>query len=684
MRPLPFSPLGLILVPLVAAAQEGPSIFTAVNNQDRVIASGVSRAGSLASSDLLLTSGRRVQVWSLAAEPGTDLQVDMRSPDFDTYLYVVGPGLGSGVEDDDGGDGLNSRLCFSVSEPQGYRVVAAALGSDVGDFTLSVAEAGSGCGTTTDGGMDVDLATLPTEGRTLSIGQTVAGRLTSSDPTSFGSPVQAWEVQGSPGQPFSVDLVSPDFDAFLTVIGPGLDEWLSDDDGAGGCDSRVTFTFPESGTYRVVVSTLGTGTGEFMLVASEEPGPESPESCIPSFDDFSAEEGELDEVPPSGELAIEDYVLGTMTDADMMVGGRGVQAWTLEARAGQRLAIDLVSEAFDSYVSFRGPGFPSTVSDDDGGEGLNSRLCVLIPESATYRVFAGPLSGASIGSSYRLSVRSQEVEEFCDRFEMSPAALASAMAEISTEGRSLEVGFEVESSLAYGETTHPETGQSIQPWSLQVPAGQSVTVDVVSYAFDPVLYIAGAGLAEVLYNDDGDGPGCQSRITFELDEGGAATLMPGALYDGGSGPFLLRASTDPGPLEDGGCTGSGAATGDVGALDGLSALPEGELEIGMEVDGVLAEGSEVLPSGSWGQVWTFSGTAGERVAISLSAEDFDTYLYLDGPGLGAPMVDDDGGSDTNSRLELVLPESGQYRVVASAYSEGNGGAYRLYVARRAR
>lgn len=672
----------LLAAPVLVSAQEGPSIFTAVNDMDRIVTVGAAQTGRLTTSDLLLTGGRRVQVWSVAAQPGSELQVDMRSSDFDTYLYVVGPGLGSGIEDDDGGDGLNSRVCFSVTEPQGYRIVAAALGSDVGGFTLSVAETVGGCGSSSGGAIEVDLASLPTEGRVLSVGDRATGRLTGGDPVSFGSPVQAWAVHGTAGQPFSVDLLSDAFDAYLTVLGPGLDDWMSDDDGAGGCNSRVTLAFPETGTYRVIASTLGSGAGEFTLVASEQPGPESPESCVPSSN-TDMEQGAFEDVPVSGELEVEGDVLGTMRDGDVFVGNRAVQGWTLTAGAGDRLALDLVSEDFDAYLSFTGPGFPSVLTDDDGGEGLDSRLCVHLPEDGTYRIFAGPLSGASIGSGYRLSARSQDVEDFCDSFEMSPAMLGMAIAELPTDGRTLQLESEVESSLVYGEVTHPESGQSVQPWSLRVPGGRSVTVDVVSYAFDPVLYIAGAGLGDVLYNDDGDGPGCQSRITFELDEDGLVTLLPGALYDGGSGPFLLRASTDPGELEDGGCVSSSASqAASSDALEGLSGLAEGELEIGMEVEGVLTASAEVLPDGSWGQVWTFEGSAGDRLAIGLSSDDFDAYLYLAGPGLDAPLVDDDGGGGLDSRLEVTLPESGRYRIVASALSEGEGGAYRLYVVRR--
>ncbi|HIF05994.1 MAG TPA: hypothetical protein EYQ64_03305 [Gemmatimonadetes bacterium] len=51
--------------------------------------------------------------------------------------YVVGPGLES-LENDDGGDGLNSRLDVTFPNDGTYRVVASSLGGSLGTFTLRV------------------------------------------------------------------------------------------------------------------------------------------------------------------------------------------------------------------------------------------------------------------------------------------------------------------------------------------------------------------------------------------------------------------------------------------------------------------------------------------------------------------------------------------------------------------
>jgi serine protease Do len=62
----------------------------------------------------------------------------MMSDDFDSYLYVVGPGLPNRLENDDGGDGLNSRLDVTFPNDGTYKVVASSLGGSLGTFTLRV------------------------------------------------------------------------------------------------------------------------------------------------------------------------------------------------------------------------------------------------------------------------------------------------------------------------------------------------------------------------------------------------------------------------------------------------------------------------------------------------------------------------------------------------------------------
>jgi hypothetical protein len=98
------------------------------------------------------------------------------------------------------------------------------------------------------------LMALPTAGRALGVGDEVRGELTFSDSVSWDDTyIQAWDLQMQGGQEATVDLLSDDFDAYLMILGSGL-PLRSDDDGAGACDARITFTAPETGAYRVLVS----------------------------------------------------------------------------------------------------------------------------------------------------------------------------------------------------------------------------------------------------------------------------------------------------------------------------------------------------------------------------------------------------------------------------------------------
>ncbi len=80
--------------------------------------------------------------------------------------------------------------------------------------------------------------------------------------------------------------------------------------------------------------------------------------------------------------------------------------------------------------------------------------------------------------------------------------------------------------------------------------------------------------------------------------------------------------------------------------------------------------------------YTFSGTAGQQIAISQSSTDFDTYLYLLNPSGQIIAQDDDGGGGTNSRIPatsgfFTLPATGTYTIRASSFSTGASGAYTL-------
>jgi hypothetical protein len=689
------------LLALTAAPVSGQdrSVFSALETGGRVVApDGEAARGTLSEEDLIATGGRRVQVWRIDSSPGDELQVDLRSGDFDAYLYVVGPGLGEGLTDDDGGDGLNSRLCFVADEPGEYRVVASSLSSATGGYTLEVRERpgvtdGACPEDVVDEPADVeDLADLPTDDRALSVGIAVEGELSDSDPTVLGSPAQAWAFEGTAGQSRTVDLESDDFDPYLMIEGPGLEEWLFDDDGAGRCNSRVTIEFPQTGVYRVVASTLGSGTGAYRLVATEEPGPRSDESCVPPTSD-DAPEYDVEAVRVVGSLAWEETREGSLTGDEPEYGDRLMQAWTLEGQAGERIAIEMRSSDFDSYLYLAGPGFDDPTYNDDGAGNLNSRLCVELPADGSYRVLAGPYSGGEAGQLYTITASRTTAEADCAEqgFEISPEAVGDALARLPTAGRSLRLGQEVESRLDPAtDPRHPDSDDVVQPWSFEGDAGRTVYIDVVSDDFDTVLYAVGAGLDGVLFIDDSD-DGCNSRMSITPSESGRILLLPGAYSDEGAGAFRLRASEDPPALEDNDCDFGGTAgdadaasttSVDSEALAGVSSGDDRPIELATVVTGTLGTDDEQRASGEPAQAWTLEVRGGEELEITLTAEDFDPMLYVDGPSISPPLMDDDSAGDLDSRITYTPPEDGVLRLVVSSYASGATGDFELRIVRR--
>lgn len=378
-------PLGL--GSLLNDRPEGASVLTLLDTDGRQVDVGDEVTGALSTGDYVSVNGAYLEAWAFDGEAGQEVSIDLVSDDFDAYLYVVGPGIDGALSDDDGGGACHARVDFTVLEAGRFHVVASTNGSNrSGPYRLQVnAEPDAVEPISCGGAPGAALSALPDEGRVLRRSEPGVGRLHGSEPSlENGRPVQAWRLEGRAGESVVVTMRSDDFDAYLYAAGPGLVEALTDDDGAGDLDAELTVTFPETGRYTVGAAALHAGsTGAYTLVLSE------PVELAALGTDGRA-------------LAFGIEADGILSNADPVVEDRRVQAWAYSAEAGQRVTIDLMSEAFDAYLQVAGPGFPAPRADDDGGEGLNSRMDVTFPQRGTYRIIAGSLGGD--GGAFTLRV----------------------------------------------------------------------------------------------------------------------------------------------------------------------------------------------------------------------------------------------------------------------------------------
>jgi Bacterial pre-peptidase C-terminal domain len=75
--------------------------------------------------------------------------------------------------------------------------------------------------------------------------------------------------------------------------------------------------------------------------------------------------------------------------------------------------------------------------------------------------------------------------------------------------------------------------------------------------------------------------------------------------------------------------------------------------------------------------WTFQATAGQTVRITMHA-GFDAYLLLYDPhGNNLEENNDYPGGGSDSRITLVLDETGTYTIYANSFEAGQAGAYTL-------
>jgi tetratricopeptide (TPR) repeat protein len=76
--------------------------------------------------------------------------------------------------------------------------------------------------------------------------------------------------------------------------------------------------------------------------------------------------------------------------------------------------------------------------------------------------------------------------------------------------------------------------------------------------------------------------------------------------------------------------------------------------------------------------YTFEGSQGEAITITLDSEDFDPVLSLFDSSGDEVATNDDFGGTLNSAIILILPADDTYTVIARSFS-GQGGEFNLVV-----
>jgi 3'-phosphoadenosine 5'-phosphosulfate sulfotransferase len=386
---------------------------------------GETVTGRLEEGDRQMEDGAYYDAYVIRGRPGETLVVRMTSEDFDTYL---GWGRGSGddweeeAENDDSGDGTNSRLVVRLTDEGDYELRAAAFEEDQeGEYELRVVA-----------------LSAPTPGR-IRAGETIQGELNENDHEGGNGYEDHYVITGAPGSQITIFAESDELDTFLE-FGPvrdgQVDPTASDDDGGRGTNSELVAEFAENGVHHIVVRSFsGEEMGAYTLrvvqgSASEnwnDDDPDDEEWVDEDADDDSddADDGSSDAEDDSDDDSAEEGVAagrheifsiraGEWQEEDLDENdpqdGDGIyyQQFTYQARAGERLTISATSDELDTFLRI-GRGtfnqFETLAEDDDSGGDLNAELSYTVPRTGQYVIQVSSAAPGQTGP-YVLIVRS--------------------------------------------------------------------------------------------------------------------------------------------------------------------------------------------------------------------------------------------------------------------------------------
>ncbi len=505
----------------------------------------------------------------------------------------------------------------------------------------------------------------------ITLGSTVNGTLARGDSTlDSGEFRDAYSFRGNAGDRINLRMSSSEFDSYLILKGP-LDFSEENDDAAeGDRTAGIDVRLPTTGDYTVTATSYEPGESgryalSFIAGGATTTRPAQPRAQLTpparprgnSFGNLNgrrtsgatqatvASNGALRPGDTAGQLARGDSTLTT---------GEFVDAWTLDVRQGQTYTVRLSSGDFDPYLLVRGPGGLSEDNDDDASQrGSNaSRITFTAPADGQATISATSYQSGETGR-YELALQAGEG---------GPAPTPQIS---SSSAPALSLGETREGRLATGARTLA-SGEYVNDFSFEGRQGQQLDLRLASTEFDPYVQISGPGEFS-RFNDDSEDGGSDSRLLVTLPADGRYVISATSFAGGETGAYRLT-------VADG--SNYQPARPTPGAAP---AATDGTINIGQTVSGALQAGDDTLVSGEFVDRIRFTGRRGQRVAVELTSAAFDAYTILRSPS-GQSVDNDDGGSGgTDSRLDTVLAEDGDYTVSVTSFAPGESGSYRVSV-----
>ncbi|HEX8392911.1 MAG TPA: DUF4344 domain-containing metallopeptidase [Longimicrobium sp.] len=480
-------------------------------------------------------------------------------------------------------------------------------------------------------------------------GQTISGQLTSSDPKlGDDSFYDLYVYRGRPGERITITLMSSAFDTYL---GGGATQALAleggdtDDDGAGGTNSRLLATVGSSGTYVIRVNSLAANqTGAYTV--SVQAGGAPP--VVPGPVVATPVATGRGRTANGGPIRAGETVTGTLAASDnKLQDGSFFDLYTYRGTPGERITVTMESADFDAYLSggtIRGGSITPEASDDDGGGGTNARMVAVVGSGGEFGIRANSVAAASTGG-YTLRVE-------------------SAGQGVQAQGTPIRAGQSVQGRLASGDPALSDRSY-YDLFTYQGTPGEQIEVVMTSSDFD--TYLGGgedeASAVRGADTDDDGGGGTNSALRVTVGSNGRYVIRANSLQGNVTGAYTLAVRSAGGPSTGGRVAGT-------------------PIRQGQSITGRLDASDPTLEDGSHYDAYTYQGQPGEEIVIRLNSTDFDPFLSW-GTAFGSQFQrvaqDDDSGPGNNAELRVRLDRSGTYVIQANSFGANESGSYTLRV-----
>jgi plastocyanin len=340
---------------------------------------------------------------------------------------------------------------------------------------------------------------------------------------------------------------------------------------------------------------------------------------------------------------------GALARTDPTLNERGrFRIFRMDVKAGQRYAIVMRADDFDSYLSVARQVNGLTdylASDDDGAGNSNARLKWTPKAAGTYYVVAQSLKDDGLGN-------------FTVRLDTLPPV-------VITPPKVVTLGETYTGELAETDPAVDEKGSYYDLYRITARKGQRLVIEMKSGELDSYVGIGtmDGDSVKVDETDDDGGGEKNSRLRYTVKEDGTYIIRAQALEANSTGSYTLKISE-------------------------RIARPSTIVNVtpNTPMTGELTDSDDEADDGSYFDLYRITVRAGESVTMTMRSSAVDSYVVLgqmvDGEW-NQVAFDDDGGGGKTARLEHTFEAAGEYMIRANTVGSGSTGTYTLRVDRSA-